>query len=123
MTKSGNFAAISAHRLRQVRLLHTLIWALIAGAILCLPFVVWFKHDGLALGLTVLVLAECLALALNRGRCPLTDVAARYTGDRSDNFDIYLPQWLARNNKHIFGALFIAVEFVWLWRWIGEHKH
>jgi hypothetical protein len=29
-------------------------------------------------------------------RCPLTGIAARYTDDRRDNFDIYLPPWLAR---------------------------
>jgi hypothetical protein len=26
---------------------------------------------------------------------------------RRDNFDIYLPLWLARRNKAIFGALFV----------------
>ena len=41
-------------------------------------------------------------------RCPLTDVAARYTSDRRDNFDIYLPLWLARYNKHVFGTLYVA---------------
>jgi hypothetical protein len=50
-------------------------------------------------------------------RCPLTDVAQRYTADRRDNFDIYLPVWLARNNKRIFGALFVAGEVVLLWCW------
>jgi len=46
----------------------------------------------------------------------------RYTDDRSDNFDIFLPLWLARNNKLIFGLLFISGESVWLWRWIGGPK-
>jgi hypothetical protein len=35
-------------------------------------------------------------------------VAARYTPDRQDNFDIYLPLWLARHNKLIFGAAYVA---------------
>lgn len=51
----------------------------------------------------------------NRFRCPLTDVAARYTGDRHDNFDIYLPLWLARYNKEIFGPLFAIGGAVALW--------
>ena len=38
----------------------------------------------------------------------MTGVAARYTNDRRDNFDIYLPLWLARYNKQIFGALYLA---------------
>ena len=41
-------------------------------------------------------------------RGPLTAWAARYTTDRRDNFDIYLPLWLARHNKSIFGALYVA---------------
>ena len=36
----------------------------------------------------------------------LTPIAARYTDARHDNFDIYLPAWLARHNKTIFGALY-----------------
>jgi len=44
----------------------------------------------------------------------LTAVAARYTADRRDNFDLYLPQWLARYNKLIFGLISVgvAVTFV-----------
>jgi hypothetical protein len=35
-----------------------------------------------------------------------------YTAERADNFDIYMPLWLARQNKTIFGALFIGGEVV-----------
>ena len=66
-----------------------------------------------------MVLAECAVLALNGMRCPLTDLAARYTGERAANFDIYLPEWLARNNKTVFGALFVAGEIVVLARWMA----
>lgn len=44
-------------------------------------------------------------------------VAARYTGDRNDNFDIYLPLWLARYNKPIFGTLFVVGVAVALCAW------
>jgi len=40
----------------------------------------------------------------------LTDLASRYTPARTDNFDIYLPLWLARRNKTIFGTLFAVGE-------------
>jgi hypothetical protein len=36
-------------------------------------------------------LIECTILAVNRCRCPLTDLAVRYTEHRASNFDIYLP--------------------------------
>ena len=47
-------------------------------------------------------------LAFNGMRCPLTDVASRYTTERQANFDIYLPLWLARHNQRIFGTLYAA---------------
>ena len=72
----------------------------------------------LAVGLTVVIAGECLVLAFNGGRCPLTDIAARYTDERPDNFDIYLPMWLARHNKRIFGFLFVLGEMILLWQWI-----
>ena len=68
--------------------------------------------------MTGLVLVECAVLAVNHGRCPLTDLAARYTEHRVENFDIYLPLWLARYNKWIFGALFVVGELFVLWRWM-----
>jgi hypothetical protein len=103
--------------LEQIKLLHTAIWALMAASILALPWLGWFGKFRWAFGLSLLVLGECLALALNRGRCPLTDIAARYTNDRACNFDIYLPLWLACANKTIFGFLFIVGELITVWRW------
>ena len=64
--------------------------------------------------MTCLIVLECAVLAFNGGRCPLTDLAARYSAERADNFDIYLPLWLARYNKTIFGALFLAGEVVFV---------
>ena len=77
-----------------------------AGAILAIPAAVLANEREVAHWLIAVVCLECLVLVLNGMRCPLTDVAARYTDDRRDNFDIYLPLWLAHYNKTIFGALF-----------------
>ncbi|WP_349627414.1 hypothetical protein [Rhodopseudomonas palustris] len=65
-----------------------------------------------ALWMSVFVWGEVLVLLLNRMRCPLTDIAARYTTDRADNFDIWLPRWLARHNQRIFGTLFAAGQLL-----------
>ena len=59
---------------------------------------------------------ECLVLVLNRMRCPLTDLAARHTEDRRDNFDIHLPLWLARHNKTVFGSLYLLGLLLLGWR-------
>lgn len=70
--------------------------------------------------LTGVVLLEMLVLVINGWQCPLTNIAARYTDDRSENFDIYLPLWIARYNKLIFSSLFLVGEIVVLLRWLGR---
>ena len=97
-----------AAKLHAVKAVHTAAWALFAGAIVMLPAAVWLEELRLAWLLAGLVGVECTVIAINRGSCPLTAVAARYTSDRRPNFDIYLPVWLARWNKIIFGALYVV---------------
>jgi hypothetical protein len=106
-----------ASALRLVKTVHTVVWAIFAGSIIAIPILSWLDQRRVAMALIALVLVECLVLAANRMRCPLTAVAARYTDDRRDNFDIYLPLWLARYNKLIFGALFAAGLLFTLVRW------
>jgi hypothetical protein len=109
----------SATALLLIKLFHTVAWAFFAGSILALPVAAHFDHFGLASLLIGFVAFEIIVLALNGLACPLTAVAARYTSDRQDNFDIFLPLWLARYNKQIFGVLFLAgliyTGFKW-WR-------
>jgi len=106
--------------LTAIKLLHTVIWAFLAASILALPVLAMFRRFRWAAILTVIVLLECGLLAANGGRCPLTDLAARYTADRGSNFDIYLPNWLAEHNKVVFGWLFVAGELVVVGCWLRE---
>ncbi len=103
--------------LTAIKLLHTVIWAFLAGSILALPVVGVLRRFRWAAILTAIVLLECGVLAVNGGRCPLSDLAGRYTTDGASNFDIYLPNWLARHNKTIFGTLFVVNELIVLWCW------
>jgi hypothetical protein len=95
-------------RLTAVKLLHTGVWAFFVMAIAGVPLFAWLGHDGWALVCAGVVAVESLVRAVNGMRCPLTDVAGAYTEDRRANFDIYLPEWLARYNKLIFGSLYVA---------------
>ena len=101
-----------------IKLLHTAIWLFFAGCIVAIPVAAARGRFRWAAVLTGLVLVECAILAVNRSRCPLTDLAGRYTEARTDNFDIYLPLWLARRNKTIFGTIFAVGELFLLWRWL-----
>ncbi|MDR3740043.1 MAG: glycosyltransferase family 2 protein [Terracidiphilus sp.] len=94
-------------KLVMLKLAHTAVWAIFALAILAIPILGALGHFRAALWLAAIVLCECLTLSLNRWRCPISNVADRLTEDRSPNYDIYLPEWLARWNKEIFGTLFV----------------
>jgi hypothetical protein len=105
--------------LRLVRIAHTVVWAVFAGSIVAIPFFALRRDLRTALILIGVVFVEVVILAVNGMRCPLTGIAARYTEDRRDNFDILLPEWLARYNKEVFGTLYVAgillTLAVWLW--------
>ena len=104
-------------KLVQIKLLHTAIWCFFAGCIVAIPIVGVRGLYAWAAVLIGFVLVECGVLAANRGSCPLTGMAARHTEQRSANFDIYLPVWLARYNKAIFGTLFVVGGLFVLARW------
>jgi len=108
--------------LTAIKLLHTVIWAFLAASILVLPVAGVLRRFRLAAILSVIVLLECGLLAANGGRCPLSDLAARYTDGRASNFDIYLPNWLASHNKTIFGTLFVVNELIVLWFWLKRAR-
>jgi polyferredoxin len=102
--------------LQVIKLAHTVVWALLVAVILAIPVMAWQERVIATAVLTGIMLGEVLVLVVNGWRCPLTDLAARYTDDRRANFDIYLPLWLAANNKRIFGSIFAAGVVFSIWR-------
>ncbi len=109
----------SARALRAIKLVHTVIWAFFAGCIVAIPVLAVQDRLTAAAVLSGIVLVEVLIIVANAWRCPLTGVAARYTDDRRENLDIYLPEWLARHNKTIFGLLYAGGVLLTLGRWAG----
>jgi hypothetical protein len=110
----------AVRRLAQIKIVHTAVWAVVAGSIVALFPSIAFDQRALFAALHVPILAEIVVLAAFRGTCPLTHVAARYTDDRSPDFDIFLPRLLARWNKEVFTAL-LLVAWTWAaWRWLSE---
>jgi hypothetical protein len=100
-----------------IKVAHTFIWAVFAACILAIPVSSWRGAHRTAAWLAVLVAGEVMVLVVNRMRCPLTSLAARYTEDRRANFDIYLPGWLAKHNQLIFGTLYLAGVVMTIVRW------
>lgn len=116
--RSSEIDARRARTLVGIKLLHTVAWAFLAGCVLAIPIAGVVRNFRGAAILSGAVLLECAILAANHGRCPFTNLAARYTEDRRENFDIYLPLWLAKNNKIIFGTIFVLSELLVLALWL-----
>jgi len=94
-------------KLILIKSIHTLVWIIFVAII---AFILW---SGITSNISVYswlavasVFVETLVLVIFKGSCPLTKVARRYSDSFNENFDIYLPNWLAKYNKLIFGTLF-----------------
>jgi len=114
--------ASKARALLAVKIVHTVVWALFVLCIAAIPVLTWRGELVAATWFVGIVFVEVLVIVLNRWRCPLTPVAARYTQDRRANFDIFLPEWLARHNKLIFGGLYLAGIVVLILGWATERS-
>jgi hypothetical protein len=53
-----------------------------------------------------LIIIEGVVLLINGWRCPLTLLGQKYTDNTDIGFDIFLPKWLAKNNKAIFTTIY-----------------
>ena len=107
-------------RLQLIKAVHTLAWAFFVACIALIPLFALARRFDLALLFIGIVAVEVVVIVVNGWRCPLTAVAARDTDDRRPNFDIYLPEWLARYNKESFGSLFGAGVLLTIVLWLGR---
>lgn len=108
--------------LLTVKLVHTAVWLFFVVCIVAIPVAAQLRRFEWAAAMGGAVLLETLVLLVNRWSCPLTGVAARYTQDRDPNFDIFLPLWLARNNKLIFGTLYVCAVAYAAWLWVVQGR-
>lgn len=96
-------------QLVAIKLIHTVVWLILSGAIFYILYSGLFNrinmYTWIAVGMIVL---EGAILLIFKWSCPLTVVARRYSDSTRNNFDIYLPEWLAKHNKTICTTLFLA---------------
>lgn len=104
-------------KLRIIKLIHTFIWIFFNIVIFYLLYAVIAdiidKWIWIGLGL---FLIEGLVLVIFKMKCPLTVVARRYSDSTKNNFDIYLPDWLARYNKQIYTGILTIVILILIYR-------
>lgn len=89
-----------------IKLLHTVIWLFFNVVIFYMAYAVLTDRIDFWLWICYgLILLEGLTLALFRLYCPLTVWARKYSDSTRANFDIYLPEWLAKHNKTIYTSI------------------
>lgn len=95
-----------------IKSVHTIIWVIMtASNFLAFYFAFIGRFDAWFWIPCLLIVSEIFIILLNHWRCPITPIAEKYTEDRKSNFDIYLPEWLAKYNVKIFSGI-IVVELL-----------
>ena len=96
-------------KLLAIKLIHTLIWAFFVFVIFYILYsgitnrINTFTWIGIGL-----IIGEGFVLLVFKLFCPLTLLARKYSDSQKENFDIFLPNWLAKHNKLIFTSIFIV---------------
>ena len=98
-------------KLTAIKIIHTISWGVFTGVFFYMAYaVITNKIDKYVwLGIALFSL-ELIVLLVFKNNCPLTIIARRYSISIKDNFDIYLPNWLAKYNKVIYAVF--AIIFV-----------
>ena len=104
-------------KLTLVKTIHTIIWLFFNVVIFYLLYAVIVnkidKWIWICIGLIIL---EGITLIIFKKVCPVTLIARKYSTSQKDNFDIYLPNWLARYNKKIYSIIVLIAIVILVYR-------
>ncbi len=96
-------------KLTAIKIIHTIIWLFFNGIFFYMVYAVIVDKIDIYVWIGISLFAlEIVVLLIFKSTCPLTIIARRYSNSTKDNFDIYLPNWLAKNNKLIYSAFLVA---------------
>ena len=97
-----------SQKLILLKLFHTIIWIFFVGVISYILYSGITNQINLYTWIAIaLIVGEGLLLWLFNMFCPITVLARKYSHSDKDNFDIFLPNWLARHNKIIFTSIYL----------------
>ena len=100
-------------KLKLIKIIHTLIWLffnfvifymLYAAVVNKLDVWLWIGYG--------IIFTEGITLLIFKSFCPVTVLARKYSHSTKDNFDIYLPNWLAKHNKLIYTFILVIVTII-----------
>ena len=84
-------------KLRMIKAIHTIVWLFYNVVIFYMLYAAISNRIDrwLWIGFGLIIL-EALILLICKFYCPLTILARKYSNEQTHNFDIYLPNWLAK---------------------------
>lgn len=97
-------------QLKTIKIIHTIIWIFFNIVLFYMAYAVLVNKIDRWVWIGIgLIVAEGIVLLIFKKMCPLTIIARKYSDSQKDNFDIYLPNWLAKYNKLIYTSFFIII--------------
>jgi hypothetical protein len=100
-----------------IKSIHTIIWLFFNVVIFYLLYAVIVNKIDYWVWICIgLVVAEGFVLAIFKMFCPLTIMARKYSDSTKENFDIFLPNWLAKHNKLIYTSIFGIAVIILIYR-------
>jgi hypothetical protein len=97
-------------KLIAIKIVHTAIWIFFNIVIFYMLYAVTLGEIDYRLWIGyALIGIEVIVLLAFRFFCPLTVMARKYSDSLRSNFDIYLPEWLAKYNKQIYTIILMVI--------------
>jgi len=100
-------------KLKLIKIIHTIIWLFFNGVIFYMLYAVLVNKIDIWLwvGYGIIVL-KVIVLVIFNMYCPLTFWTRKFSHSTKDNFDIYLPNWLAKHNKLIYTCIMVVILII-----------
>ena len=95
-------------KLTSVKTIHTIIWLFFNVVLFYMAYAVIVNKIDKFVWFGLIVLEGVVLLIFNK-MCLLTVIARKYSDSTKDNFDIYLPNWLAKWNKMTYTTFFVGI--------------
>lgn len=110
-------------KLILIKSIHTIIWIFFNLVLFYMAYqVILNKINSLFYIGIGLIILEFVVLLFFKMMCPLTIMAQKYSNSTTENFDIYLPNWLAKYNKQIYTTFFIIIIIGFIFRILNYTK-
>ena len=104
-------------KLTFIKVIHSIVWLFFNAVLFYLYYAVITNRIDVWVWIGLgCFLVEGVVLLICKNYCPLTLVARKYSTSTKDNFDIYLPEWLAKYNKLIYTSLLGVIILILVFR-------